>query len=72
MEGEKGCQAFVLSCQAFVSGQEGEEEVVSHLASLQTLLPVCGISPNLPTREPGKQLSSPQIVLKLQLLSGSR
>lgn len=52
--GDKSLQGLYLSCKAFLSGQEGEVEVVSHLESLQTLLPGRGTPPYLPTREPGK------------------
>ena len=44
---KEACQAFVLSCQAFVSGQEGEEEMGGgRLATLVIYplvapLPVC-------------------------------
>lgn len=51
--GDKSLQGLYFKLQSF-SGQEGEVEVVSHLESLQTLLPGHGTSPYLPTREPGK------------------
>lgn len=44
--GLQGPKAFVLSCQDFVSSQEGEEEA-SHFRSFPSLLPHCDLSASL-------------------------
>lgn len=44
--GRRAHQSFVLSCQVFVSGLEGEEEV-GHLVSSSPLLPSQGSFPYL-------------------------